>query len=157
MERPGETALEGSLMHIDIPSSLRNIALKAFYYCDRLKVLNLKNVTTFGSHCLSNVGSKADITPEDMLYISGDVTHIASEAFRYSKWWKIQLGSAAKPIASLTALARQASQVFEMDFLTSGEIATVYLFTTMDESTAMEQFAGIQGSSNATELVVTIV
>jgi hypothetical protein len=44
-----------------------------------------------------------------------------------------------------------------MDFLTSGEITTVYLFTTMDESTAMEQFAGIQGSGNATELVVTIV
>jgi hypothetical protein len=106
MGRNGETALEGSLMHIDIPSSLRNIGSHAFYYCDRLKVLNLKNVTTFGSHCLSNVGLRADITPEDMLYISGDVTHIASEAFRYSKWWKIQLGSAAKPIASLTALSK---------------------------------------------------
>lgn len=148
-----------NLVHVDIPSSLTMLQSYAFYKCKKLALTNLKNIVRFNQFCLSEVGGDSSIDEDDMLYISGKVESVGGEAFRYSKWWKIQLGSAANPITSLTSIFTQDSYPFDMDWIQSSQLdqrTTLFLFTTLDTTTAELQFGNINGQA-ALDLVVTTV
>ena len=155
----GDVITKSNLVHIDIPSSLTRLSSYAFYYCNKLAITNLKNIVRFNQYCLSNVGADSTITEDDMLYISGKVESIGAEAFRYSKWWKIQLGNAGNPLSSLTSVFTQDSYPFDMDWIQQSQLsqrATLFLFTTLDTTTAELQFGNINGQA-ALDLVVTTV
>lgn len=157
--KKGDTAYSSNLVHVDIPSSLTRLSAYAFYCCNRLALTNLKNIVRFNQYCLSNVGADSSIDEDDMLYISGKVELIATEAFRYSKWWKIQLGDKSKPLTSLTSVFTQDSYPFDMDWIQQSQLAqraTLFLFTTLDTTTAELQFSNINGQA-ALDLIVTTV
>ena len=138
-----------NLVHLDIPSSLKQLNDYALAYTSMLKLSNLKNITWFGFEALrGSSGEKSAVTADDTLYISGDVEYMSTGSFRFIKYWRVQIGDAKKPLTQLPVVPNNIQYLFDFNYdMKDYNKITLTIFTTLDEEEVETFFRTCSGSS----------
>ena len=133
-----------NIVHIDIPKSLTHIYDNAFKTMPKLKLTNLQNVQYFGKEFLRGSSKDAGLTADDTLYIGDSVSYFGQYCFANTRYHRIQIGTAQKPLTILPTVQAGASYIFGFDIVNASlgpRVLTV--FTTIDQETAESYFNGL--------------